>query len=233
MLRLWQLGAIGLVGACSSTLDLGSRAESNTGRDGGTGKASESNVADSATTPPSNDGGIGVPAVSDAAPSTNSNKPGCASGECKVFVTSKRYDGAFGGLVGGDAACNKAASTAGLAGAGKFKAFVATGSSAAWQRFKSDGPWVLVGSRDVLFANAIALRKNNRVTIDHDEWGERKLGVDYWTGADEAGDPSQNCNDFRSSDSFSLGYVGSWPGWMSDSTHSCWTKTSLLCLEDR
>lgn len=58
-----------------------------------------------------------------------------------VFVTSATYNGAMGGLVGADQACNNLAKSAGLSGA--FKAWLSDSSTDARDRV-TGGPWFTV-----------------------------------------------------------------------------------------
>ncbi len=68
---------------------------------------------------------------------------GAAPGSPKrVFVTSKAYDGALGGLSGADAKCQALADAAMLGGT--FKAWLSTEAESPSLRFTKQGPWTLV-----------------------------------------------------------------------------------------
>lgn len=108
----------------------------------------------------------GVDAGADAAPDGPS-----VQGPRRVFVTSKGFTGNFtvltgeaDGLTAADILCNRVAAEAGLRGT--FTAYLSAheptpgsgGQRLAWERIRGDGPWVAVGTGEVVFADRAALR---------------------------------------------------------------------------
>ncbi len=237
MARRFAFGAFGMLGvvlasACVSSLDLGDRGDAGSSSSvPAEASVSESGLGDGSRPPPVRSDASPFEDPSDAGFSVSST---CGSARyCAVFVTSATFLGDLGGLSGADRKCNDAAQTAGLVGAGRFKAYLASTTTAAWARFSSRGPWALVGASGVIFADPAALRLNGSNVPDRDESGASILGPQYWTGAGAQGAPADTCVNFTSDDPFGFGHVGAWPNWISSHRTGCGgLPRAILCLED-
>lgn len=154
-------------------------------------------------------GGTGPDTAADAGADAATDGPG-ATGPRRVFVTSQGFTGNFtvltgeaDGLTAADVLCNRAAAGAGLRGT--FTAYLSVpdthpGSGAerlAWDRIAGSGPWVAVGSGDVVFADRAALRGETLPAYRslRTEKGEPLPHADLsptsprvWTGTPRAGD---------------------------------------------
>jgi hypothetical protein len=223
--------------ACGTTLDLGERPSTLDGgalsdgasaspSDGALGDGSSASSDDAAAT----DGGK---TGSDGASASDASQTGCGGETCYVFVTSAKFTPDFGGIAAGDAKCQSAAMTAGLSRASHYKVYLSDGSAAAWSRITSNGPWLLTGTNQLLFATAQDLRVNGGTTIDRDESGQQQLGAHYWTGAGAQGNPGDTCVGFTSVDPMQQGAVGAWPHWIDSYSEACASlPLPLLCFED-
>lgn len=166
---------------------------------------------------------------------------GClfASESVLVFVTSKRYDGNFGGVEGANKICQKHAETAGLSG--EYKAWISTSpeQSPAHTFKKSTRPYVL--------SNNTAIAKNwddfvsgqHLAAIDHDENGTI---VGYttriWTSTTQQGKDlgKENCNGWQSNNINNFGWVGIvsrfWtPEWSVEMSTACDEGRNLYCIQ--
>jgi hypothetical protein len=167
----------------------------------------------------------------DAAPAVDAAPP---LTRLYAFVTAADFDGALGGIAGGDLACANAASAAGLPGV--YKAWL-TGqdpATAPASRFRHGTvPYVLVDG--TVIANDFADLTSGalRHALDQDEHGATLTApsCSTWTGTGADGTPStllagsqgqadHTCNSW-SSNASTYGYVGG----ASALTTSQWTET--------
>jgi cysteine-rich repeat protein len=97
-------------------------------------------------------------------------KPNCTLSQLFVFVSSVRYNGALGGLVGADARCQELAAKAGVQGI--YRAWLSDGDAAPPTRFKHGLPYIRLDKMPVassldamieagVIQNPIALTENN------------------------------------------------------------------------
>ena len=218
------IGLLGALAACGSNVDLGDRRSS----DGGP------------TLDADLDGGV-LADVADAsdAPATDAPRGatcgrGTARPSCRVFITDARTQADFGGLGGADSRCAAAASGAGVSGT--FKAFLSDGVIAAWSRFQSDGPWVLMGSNEPLFASAAALKVDGPHPLDRNERGESLSITGHWTGVREQGFGGAACDAFTSKEKTLRGSFGNTAPsrWLFQADVTCDVPVGfhLLCFED-
>lgn len=224
MRRARIVSLIALLSACGSTLNLGVRPDADAGADSSTPPAaSPDDVRDAA--PDS----IAIP---------EGGAPTCGRGtkteRCRVFLTDARAEADFGGLTGGDAHCSAAAEGAGVTG--RFKAYLSDGVNAAWSRFESDGPWVLMGSGEALFANRSQLKVDGPHPLDRNERGEKLEIPGHWTGVREQGFAGDSCLGFTSHAKTDRGSFGSTAPsrWLYQAYVTCETTVGfhILCLED-
>jgi len=222
--------------ACGTTLELGERPSSLDGGDLADGASSSASDGSAGDALPSADGASttdgGTP-NGDGSSGSDASQTGCGGETCYVFVTSAKYAADFGGIASGDSKCQSAAMTAGLSRASHYKVYLSDGSAAAWSRITSNGPWLLMGTNQLMFASAQDLRVNGGTTIDRDESGQQQLGAHYWTGAGAQGNPGDNCLGFTSVDPMQQGAVGAWPHWIDSFSEACASlPLPLLCIED-
>jgi hypothetical protein len=152
----------------------------------------------------------------------------------KVFVTSTKYTGDLKtlgggatGLEGADNLCKLAAEGAGIGG--EWRAWLATDSVSAYDRFKDGGPWHLVDGT-LIFNNTKHMRTSLQHPINIDEFGN-EVKTTYWTGARHFSlgplnpeEPIANCNNWTSSDST---ICGVWE--LSSVTNSTWAGDQNSC----
>ena len=96
-----------------------------------------------------------------------------------MFVTSAVFDGNLGGLTAGDAACNTAASNAGLSG--NYVAYLASLSSFAAERIDPT-PTQFVRTDSVLVGIVIDEMDELFAPIDLDEFGVQLTNHNVWVG---------------------------------------------------
>jgi hypothetical protein len=161
--------------------------------------------------------------------------PNPQSGARSLFITSSDFDGTFGGLDGGDAHCQAAASDAGLAGS--HLAWLSSQTVAAAGRFQNGPPWVQQyadGGSAIAFPNAAALATAPLVPLSADEHG-RDLGFTaYWTATLPGGRPSgSDCQGFSTATgSATIGdglTTGAWTA--AGGATPCSQRWHLLCLQ--
>lgn len=164
--------------------------------------------------------------------------PQFASAGKKVFVTSATYNGNLGGLAGADAKCQTAASSAGLANAANFKAWLSDSTTDAVSRLTSDGPWVrldgvpVAGSKADLTDDSI---NTSLAVTENTTYFANNLGA--WTGTLKSGLKDTNtCNNWSDA---TVGFSGtsgavssSNDGWTQMSATVCNASFHLYCFED-
>ena len=173
--------------------------------------------------------------------------PAFAATGKKAFITStmgngnlSTWSGAGGntGLAAGDAICQARATSAGLANAAAFKAWLSSSTTDAVSRIASDGPWVRLDG--VRIANSKADLTDGQlfapINVSQNGYYLGNYGV--WTGSDETGTGSaNNCSNWTSNLSTVTGVRGiagnAGSGWSSGSSPACNnTIYRLYCLED-
>lgn len=161
--------------------------------------------------------------------------PASAAASNLVFVTSGTYDGALGGLTGGDAICNTLAGAAGLGGT--FVAWLSDSTTDAKDRLTGAGPFVsvtgfLIGN-DVVdltdgLVGAISRDENNQPVSVTGVWtGTHWDGT--WYGLDcQAWTSNMNGGSVRGR-SGNKGSSGT--SWTSFADGVCFSKRHLYCFE--
>lgn len=162
----------------------------------------------------------------------------------KVFVTSTTHNGNLGGLAGADAICVSRATTAGIANAANFKAWISTGSPSvdAINHLTSNGPWHRLDGVKVADNKAALIASGSTAlftAISQTETGAY-ISTQYynvWTGTDDNGvGLVNNCSNWTNGTSGSQGQAGmatisdgDWTNWTS---WSCDNLYALYCFED-
>lgn len=147
------------------------------------------------------------------------------------------------GVAAGDAICNDAATTAGIAGT--FKAWLSDNVTNAVDHITSDGPWVRVDGVTVATNKADLIDGNLLTPINVTENGDyifdNMLSRSAWTGTDETGTrvgtaAANRCADWTDGTAGSSGDIGGadrngniWSNW---NIVSCDGMNRLYCLED-
>jgi hypothetical protein len=157
--------------------------------------------------------------------------------ERRVFVTSKTYNGALGGIAGADGACQSLAGSAGLGGT--WKAWVGDGVDSPSTTFvQSMVPYVLVGGPMIADDWADLADGMLAAPIDHDETGaamDPSGNTHVWTGASTTGSPlPYHCEGWTSTmPSFTP--RGLWTStdstWVMAGPDPCATENHLYCFE--
>jgi len=172
----WRLAAVALAIALPACDGDGDTAPAGPSGGAGHGTAGESGGGE---------GGVG------GAAGLGGGGVGGAATERRVFVTSKTYDGALGGIPGADAACQTLAGAASLGG--KWKAWVGDGTDSPSTTFvQSTLPYVLVGGPTVADDWTDLTDATLAAPIDHDETGapiDPNGNTHVWTGASTTGSP--------------------------------------------
>ena len=229
MRRAWTGGLVlGLAplcaAACGSSLDLGERrgADAATAVDAGADIDARASVVDAGET-----GTVDASTIGTCGRGTSRSS-------CQVFVTDARTEADFGGLAGADARCAASASSAGLTGS--FKAYLSDGTIPAWSRFRADGPWLNVGSQQLIFPSAAGLKTDGPQPLDRNERGGVLSIPGHWTGVREKGFGGAACAGFTSrSKSLSGSFGARAPSrWLFQAETTCDSPVGLhlLCLED-
>ena len=182
-----------------------------------------------------------VVAESDADTDTDTDTDADAEVDgARVFTTSGRFDGDFGGIVGAIDVCAAAAEAGGLEG--KYLPWLSTSAVDAVDLVQGDGPWYLVGTETVAFSNRGALRGTPRVPIDRDEYGElipsRSGFGGVWTttvtgGTLNGGNPP--CDDWTDRTYFAgagLGSAHDEDRWTLGDIAECYELHHLYCFGD-
>lgn len=152
-----------------------------------------------------------------------------------VFVTSGTYDGALGGLTGGDAICNSLAGAAGLGGT--FVAWLSDGTTDAKDRLTGAGPFVGVQGFPIA-ADVADLTDGLVGSISRDENNQPVNVTGVWTGTHWDGTAyGLDCVGWTSNTnggsvrgrSGNKGTSGT--SWTSFADASCFSKRHLYCFE--
>ena len=133
---------------------------------------------DTGTAPPGSDSGQDASTADGGGDAT----PSGPTGGKRVFATSSQQAGDFGGIAGGDAICQAAASAAKLGGT--FKAWLSDGSTKASARIAAVGPWSLVDGTPVF---PLANVSSPLHDLDMDESGQTGQKGLVWTGTSPGG----------------------------------------------
>ncbi len=164
---------------------------------------------------------------------------GAPSGAKRIFITATKYNGNLGGLTGADAKCLTAAQAASLGGA--WKAWLSDATTDAIDRITDVGPWVQVGSADIVFNN-----KANLSTIPLKGIALTEQGTNIgsgtqqyaWTGSDNGGtrfnSQCASAGSWSSTSSADFGRVGTADStslWTANGSLACNTLNHLYCVE--
>lgn len=152
----------------------------------------------------------------------------------KVFVSSTTHSARYGGQAGATKICNDLAAAAGLPGT--FVAWLSNkdGPHAA-QRVTAPGPWVLVGSGDVVASTKAELTSGTlKHAVDRDEKGATVAASKVWTGTGGNGlyetndcDAWTNGNNGRSGSSAQSNVQ-----WTSATVDDCDALHRLYCFQN-
>jgi hypothetical protein len=160
----------------------------------------------------------------------------------RLFVTSLKYTGNFGGAQGADSICNTLAA-AGVLG-GKWSAFLSDDSTGALARISETGPWFRIDRETKIFNNRVGFTVGALAEI-YNEYGAAVPTTDRaWTGtrADGTADGTQNCSNWTSNSSTDYGSggnpnskltQGNGPKWMyaAEGAAPCSNLYHLYCFE--
>ena len=218
------LGGVYGAAACGGTLDLGARRSLDGGEDRDSGAEASAGTGD---------GSLRDAGENEVGASLATCGRGTVRRSCQVFLTDTAVPPNFGGLAGGDARCAASALGGGLSGT--FKAYLSDGTIAAWSRFRSDGPWLIVGSNATIFPDAAALRVDGRLPLlNRNELGNGFAPLGQWTGVREGGLGGNACGGFTSTSPNLRGSYGiSAFRWLFEGERDCnYGELSLICLED-
>jgi len=161
----------------------------------------------------------------------------CAAGTCsakRVFVTSTSHQGNFGGLAVADGICNARAAAASLGGS--WTAWLSDGTTSAIDRIVDQQYWRLDGFK--VFDDKAQIAATSRPTwgIDRNELNVEALGVQAWTGSNNAGGAiAPNCGNWTSRASDQNGWAG-WPAtpisWSAHGAYPCSASQRFVCFEN-
>jgi hypothetical protein len=154
----------------------------------------------------------------------------------RVFVTSEAYDGALGGVSGGDAKCQAAANGAGLGGT--WLAWLSDTTTSPSARFpQSTEPYVLVGGGQLAADWTDLIDGSLAAPIDRDETGSALADAGaarVWTGTVADGTLSGgNCADWTTVGSGGVyGTAAATDSqWSFTSGNTCGSLDHLYCFE--
>ncbi|HRI08229.1 MAG TPA: hypothetical protein PKW35_10445 [Nannocystaceae bacterium] len=159
-----------------------------------------------------------------------------------VFVTSKAYTGALGGLAGADDKCNTLAMVAGVPNAGAFMAWIGVGDTTPASRMKHSTGRYLLRNGTVIAESWTDLTDGwLAAPIDRDEKGapiEMENPTFAWTGANAYGtgtDPSKRCLSWSNGTKEEVGRRGAVGEsdftWSSAGDAPCWLEGRIICVE--
>ncbi len=182
--------------------------------------------------------------------------PAFASSGKKVFISSVSGKGKLGdwplaggktGIAAGDAICQSLATTAGLANAGKFKAWLSDTTTNAIDHIVNDGQWVRLDGVIVATSKADLTDGMINAPINLTEQWNAVSNSDYlaetyaWTGTTDAGltSANQHCVDWTSDSNTQKGMQGEGFEALSYWTQQGWNfcdvpalENHLFCFED-
>lgn len=211
-----------LVGCSAGSQNLGSNRS-----DAGTSEDSKNPSKDAGSPAPSETSHPG----SDPSPTPDASSP--ANGGKRVFITSTTYDGAFGGLEGGDDLCHLAAKAAGVDGT--WKAWLSDSTTDAIDRIVDVSPWYLMDRKTKVFANKASLMTTALHGIDQDELGRFQALVTAWTGTDHGRATADTCLGWTTNEFTAPSPVGTtvraWDWKTSNGSDICSVEHALVCFE--
>jgi hypothetical protein len=159
-----------------------------------------------------------------------------AGGVRRVFATGTVLGNLYetpAGLIGGDARCNRVASTSGLGGT--WRVWLSAAGGNAIDRIEGDGPWYLTDGVTLVFAGRADLATAPAAKINRDELGEELADdLPVWTGTTGIGIGSAlTCSDWTSvAGSGHIGRIGSMTStWTDDGELGCGSYAYLYCFE--
>ena len=164
---------------------------------------------------------------------TGNDSPGDAR---RVFVTGAVLGNLYespAGLIGGDARCNRVATSSGLGGT--WRAWLSAEGSNAIDRIEGDGPWYLTDGSTLVFASRAALAAGPAAKINRDELGgELADDLPVWTGTTSTGASlASTCSAWTAiAGSGHVGRIGSMTAsWTDDGELGCGSYAYLYCFE--
>jgi hypothetical protein len=166
---------------------------------------------------------------------------GKAACERYVFVTSTATGGSFSNTLSANARCQQRADSAGSLSTLKgrsWRAWVSTSTKSALQNLEVDGtmPYRLVDNSIVATSRADLVDGDLLKSIDLDETGAERSGVDVWTATGSDGAYiAAGCNGFTAPTNDTSGKVGktseTGAGWTNSSDRGCAAEARLYCFE--
>jgi len=142
----------------------------------------------------------------------------------RVFVSSTTTSGDLGGLEGADESCQLLADAALLGGT--WVAWLSTSDRDAIDRLLGDGPFLLVGTNEVVAASRAELTSGTlQNDIERDEMGVQ-VPAAVWTGTDADGtaaDSGNFCDDWSDASNEVFGQTGA-----SQMTDAAWTNANQV-----
>lgn len=168
-------------------------------------------------------------------------------GALHAFVSSKQFNGNFGGRAGGDMRCATLAAAAGLGDAGVWKAWLSSNQINAIDLLPDDGRWCLVDDTTYVGTHA-DLTVGPKHAVNEFETGaqakEASGPAAVWTGTLANGTKStNNCNNWNSGALAMVGGRGNytttdntwthWPTAGAVSAVSCNNDNRIYCFQVR
>src|SRR5262249_21425961 len=155
----------------------------------------------------------------------------------KVFITSRQFGAAFGGLVGGDSLCQNAATLAGLSGT--YMAWLSAGSTSPATRFtQSTGAYLLGDGTRRIANNWTDLTDGMLLApIVLTETGVPVDNLEVWTGTKDVGvQTTSDCLGWTSASNSDvattgLAKTGLLAQWSAFATSRCDGVRNLYCFE--
>lgn len=140
----------------------------------------------------------------------------------RVFLSSTTSSGDLGGLDGADATCQQLADAEGLGG--RWIAWLSDEDHDAIDRLAGNGPFVLVGSNEIIAADKSELTSGMlQNPINRSESGALTPGA-TWTGTDADGTRGSNfCDGWTNATNSFAGQTGA-----ADQTDSNWTDANQV-----
>ncbi len=142
----------------------------------------------------------------------------------RVFVSSTTSAGNLGGLDGADATCQQLANAEGLGGL--WVAWLSIANVDAIDRLKGNGPFVLVGTNEVVATSRAQLTSGNlQNDIERTESGTQ-VPASVWTGTDPDGTAAASnsfCSGWTDATNGSFGQTG-----FTQETDADWTNANQI-----
>ena len=172
--------------------------------------------------------------------------PTCQRTGFLVFVTSQKFSGDLGGVQGADAKCNALAASAGLPGAGHYRAWLSSDTTAPFDSFvHSNLPYRLPDGQQVAdnwsdMTTSSLLHPISRTEVGNSLAGDPECDNDdarVWTATTPTGllKLEAHCDGWTKGGNLAQGGLGSalqiGPGWTDACGMSCGVMARLYCFE--